>query len=167
LKALAKVEEGSSYLKEVMLADKLEAVKNEAIQKFAKPGLARGVKAPSGAGQAPSKMDPRLLDYIYEVVFSIAAAPPAQGLGGKEPTLEAARGMIFSLPDFKTAADRVAYGEDLLTRAVSLLEGMTRCRLCGSNNTTFTVRQMHSSDEAPTMMLYCGSCHHRTNQTGE
>lgn len=149
---------------------KLDRVYQEAIRKFSKPGAPRGQLAggcPSSPQVGVKKIDPRLVDYVYEVVFSIAAAPPSQGLGGKEPSLDTAPGLVFSLPDFRAAADRVAYSEDLLTRAVSLLEGMARCRVCGSNNTTFTVRQTRSSDEAPTMMIYCGSCQHRTNQTAE
>lgn len=150
-----------------MSAAKVEAVRREALRRFGKPGASRGTATPTPATSSMTISDPRLLDYIYEVAFSTASTVPASGLGGHEPSLDAVRGLIFSLPDFKVAAERVAYSEDLITRAVSLLEGMTRCRLCGSNNTTFTVRQMHSSDEAPTMMLYCGSCNHRTTQTGE
>lgn len=147
--------------------EKLETIMKEATARFSRPGAPRGVAGYITALRPPNKTDPRLLDYIYEVVFSMAAAPPSQGLGGQNPSLDAARDMLFSLPDFKAAANRVAYSEDLLTRAVSLLEGMTRCRLCGSNNTTFTTRQMHSSDEAPTSMIYCASCGHHTTQTGE
>lgn len=147
---------------------KLEQVRLDAERKFSRPGATRGCAQKSALSPLPkTPMDSRLTDYIYEVVFSSAPAPPSQGLGGKGPSLDESRKIIFTLPDFKSAVDQVAYTEDLLTRAVSLLEGMTRCRLCGSNNTTVATRQMHSSDEAPTMMLYCGSCHHRTTQTGE
>lgn len=142
---------------------KLQTVRKDAIEKFSRPTTSRGV-ACLAALRPPNKTDPRLLDYIYEVVFSMATSPPGEG---QQQSLDAARGLIFTLPDFKAAANRVAYSEDLLTRAVSLLEGITRCRLCGSNNTTFTTRQMHSSDEAPTPMIYCASCGHRTTQTGE
>jgi hypothetical protein len=146
---------------------KLALVTAQAITRFSRPGTTRGTARPAGVPRPPSKTDPRLLDYIYEVVFSLATAPPAAALGGKNPSLDDVRSLVFTLQDFKAAANRVAYSEDLLTRAVSLLEGMSRCRLCGSNNTTLTTRQMHSSDEAPTMMLYCGSCNHHTTQTGE
>ncbi len=158
---------------EIQLADaeaKLQATRESAEKRFGRPGKARGVANCPQRGVPLSGIscsDPRLIDYIYEVVFSTAAAAPAEGLGGREPGLDAIRKLIFTLPNFKTAAERVAHGEDLLTRAVSLLEGLTRCRLCGSNNTTSAPLQMHSSDEAPTMMIYCGSCNHRTNQTGE
>lgn len=144
------------------LEAKLQRVKEEAARRFSR----RGSSVTTTACNVSSSADPRLLDYMYESTFS-ATPPDAVTSPTTAPSLDITRDIVFALPDFKPAADRVAYSEDLLTRAVSLLEGMTRCRLCGSNNTTFTVRQMHSSDEAPTMMLYCGSCHHRTNQTGE
>lgn len=141
--------------------DKLEKVRQDAERFFSRPGASKPVA--SKVSGCRIKADTRLTDFIYEVVFSHLSSLPAEG----NMNLDEARGLIFTLSDFKAAVDRVAYSEDLLTRAVSLLEGVTRCRLCGSNNTTLSVRQMHSSDEAPTMMLYCGSCHHRTNQTGE
>lgn len=150
--------------------DNLPVAQADALLRFkyrkasAPPLRGAGQAAPMPGTSAITKMDPRLIDYIYETTFSSAPLPP---LPPAPVGLETARAMIFNLPEFKAALDRVAYTEDLQTRAVSLLEGMARCRLCGSNNTTVTVRQMHSSDEAPTMMLYCGSCHHRTNQTGE
>lgn len=110
-----------------------------------------------------SNKDPRILDFIYEHVFSSQKINDEEG----GENLDAARLSIFDLPEFKTAAENVALTEDQITRALSVLEGMVKCRLCGSNNTTFTTRQMHSSDEPPTLLVYCASCHHRTTHTGE
>lgn len=114
--------------------------------------------------------DPRLLDYVYETAFTATHEKPSssdttrkqQKADPKDLRLE-----VFSSDDYKAAADLVAYNEDLVTREVSLLEGVTRCKLCGSNNTTVAMRHTRSSDEAPIMMIYCGSCNHRTNQSGE
>lgn len=176
--SVASKDQTETVRSEIEIDEKFDSVRDAAVHKFSRRGTAAGLSSCSSelapAGQkspmtaSVANLDPRLSDYIYENTFSDQPAPTPVGSVPIQPiSLEAARGLIFDLPAFKTAAGRVAYNEDLLTRAVSLLEGMTRCRLCGSNNTTFTVRQMHSSDEAPTMMLYCGSCHHRTNQTGE
>jgi len=107
--------------------------------------------------------DPRLLDFIYEHVFSAEKIDDEK----ESNNLDDVKFAIFALPEFKTAAENVALTEDQITRALSVLEGMVKCRLCGSNNTTFTTRQMHSSDEPPTLLVYCASCHHRTTHTGE
>lgn len=152
-----------------MATTKMNTVIKQAERKFGRPGAPRGV---AGKGEVIPTItlntkDPRFLDYVYEVTFSSSEAPPSQGFGGKEPTLEAVRDIIFTLPEFKVAVDRVAYSEDLQTKRDTIEEGLARCRLCGSNNTTSTMRQLHSSDEPPTMILFCASCHHRTTQTGE
>lgn len=155
-----------AIIQDSKVAEKFEAVRVEAARRFSARRQGSGTPPPVPIG---TTVDPRLLDYMYENTFAPGDLPPAAARGPRQgpANLDSVRAAIFALPDFAPAADRVAYSEDLLTRAVSLLEGMARCRLCGSNNTTVTVRQMHSSDEAPTMLLYCGSCHHRTTQTGE
>ncbi len=154
---------------------KLTKVRHEVTTKFARPDSTTRSFEECGAGSTSSAplpkiskiTDSRLMDYMYEMVFSTSSEMIAIDGGSVPAPFESARGLIFALPDFKPAVERVAYSEDLLTRAVTLLEGLTRCRLCGSNNTTVTPRQTLSSDEAPTLLLFCGSCHHRTNQTGE
>lgn len=114
-----------------------------------------------------AKNDPRLLDLIYELSFSenmsdeISMNKVYIRTDGMNLT-SFIRYIIYKMKVFDKPSHDVDYMIDLMTRAMSSIEGSQKCPKCDSTNTTFTVRQTRSSDEAPTALIFCGSCGYRT-----
>lgn len=72
------------------------------------------------------------------------------------------REFILSMFLLKGPRERVLENHDLNVRSNTMMEGNVKCRYCGSSDTIFTLRQTRSSDEAPTLILFCNACGRRS-----
>ncbi len=107
---------------------------------------------------------PKLNEIAYELFFS--KDETEEDLEQVAKYGNKIRESILSLRRLEAARTRILEKYDLSVRSTTVMEGNVKCPYCQSTNTTYSLRQTRSADEAPTLILFCESCGRRSTNGG-